>query len=42
MVIIAAFQAGDPGSIPGRRNAFFEFMIKDNSNGCFENFPIHT
>ena len=28
MVSIAAFQAVDPGSIPGRRNFFFYLMIR--------------
>ena len=27
MVSIAAFQAVDPGSIPGRRNKYFNFQI---------------
>ena len=27
MVSIAAFQAVDPGSIPGRRNEYFNFQI---------------
>ena len=30
MVSIAAFQAVDPGSIPGRRNAFFRKPKKKN------------
>ena len=30
MVSIAAFQAVDPGSIPGRRNFVFSFYLKKN------------
>ena len=36
MVSIAAFQAVDPGSIPGRRNALFFFI----TNFVFSNFLI--
>ena len=35
MVSIAAFQAVDPGSIPGRRKFFF-FSSQDLNPGCWE------
>ena len=30
MVSIAAFQAVDPGSIPGRRMVFYRMKLKEN------------
>ena len=36
MVSIAAFQAVDPGSIPGRRNFFFFFFLRGGGKISYE------